>query len=273
MSMTRMTIKVWQDGRRRDETMEVIDEEPLSIRVQGSAYAVVMRTPGDESAHAAGFCLTEGLIDTPDDMISLACCDAQDSNVVTVTLTPHRREKVSAHLDRRGYISQSSCGLCGKTLVDELVPELLSVQDDITVDLSLAEQRLRNLESYQPLRAISGASHAAVLFDADLNPLTAAEDVGRHNALDKAIGRLFLDRRLHLAKVAMMSSRISYELVQKAARARIPIILALSRPTHLAIDLASKLQMSLGGTAKPSGLYLYCHPERFKEQASDVQSA
>jgi FdhD protein len=265
MSTTRILIEVWQNGLRRGEPLEALNEEPLSIRLQGSPYAVVMRTPGDETAHAAGFCLTEGLIDSPEDIANLACCDVEDSNVVTVTLTAQRRVQVSGHLERRGYISQSSCGLCGKTLIDELVPQLRPVSENISIPIAAAEQRLRNLEQFQPLRERTGASHAAVLFDADLNPLTAAEDVGRHNALDKAIGRLFLDRRLQQAKVAMMSSRISYELVQKAARARIPILMGLSRPTRLAVELATRLHMSLAGTAKPSGLYLYCHSERFKD--------
>jgi FdhD protein len=272
MSTTRISIDVWQNGRRRREPLDALDEEPLSIRLQGNPYAVVMRTPGDETAHAAGFCLTEGLIDSPDDILNLACCDAQDTNVVTVTLTPQRRQRVSGHLERRGYISQSSCGLCGKTLIDELVPQLQPVMENVSIAPAQAELRLRSLEEFQPLRESTGASHAAVLFDADLNPLTAAEDVGRHNALDKAIGRLFLDRRLQLAKVAMMSSRISYELVQKAARARIPILMGLSRPTHLAVALASRLQMSLAGTAKPSGLYLYSHSERFNDNPENGQA-
>jgi FdhD protein len=260
MSVTTMEIDVWPNARRHSEPMDFLDEEPLSIRVQGRPYAVVMRTPGDDLAHAAGFCLTEGLVDAPEDIVNLACCDAGDTNVVTVTLTPQRQEQIAAHLDRRGYISQSSCGLCGKTLIEELVQEL---QDGTMLSLAHAETRLRNLEAFQPLRERCAASHAAVLFDAELNFLTAAEDVGRHNALDKAIGRLFLDRRLHLAKVVMMSSRISYELVQKAARGRLPIFLALSRPTRLAIDLAKQLQISLAGTIKTSGLYLYSHSQRF----------
>jgi FdhD protein len=136
------------------------------------------------------------------------------------------------------------------------------VEDETTVGLKEAEFCLRNLERFQPLHNRSAASHAAVLFDADLNMLVASEDVGRHNALDKAVGRLFLDRRLHLAKVAVMSSRISYELVQKAVRARIPIILALSRPTSLALDLALQLNITLAGATKTSGLFLFCHSRR-----------
>jgi FdhD protein len=263
VSTTQRTVLLWQNTQKQSLPMAILDEEPLSIRVQGKGYAVVMRTPGDELAHAAGFCLTEGLIDTPDDIVNLAVCDGGDTNVVTVTLTPQRLKKVSAHLDRRSYISQSSCGLCGKTVIDELVQELRPIQARINVPLDLAEQRLRTLDVHQPMRDRSAASHAAVLFDAQLEALVAAEDVGRHNALDKAIGRLFLDRRLQLARVVMMSSRISYELVQKTARARIPIFLALSRPTRLAVDLAAQLGISLAGTAKPAGLYLYCHAQRF----------
>lgn len=263
MSTTPYDIDRWQNGERHHDCLDIIDEEPLSIRIQGKPYAVVMRTPGDDLAHAAGFCLTEGVIDSPEDIVNLAACDGADTNVVTVTLTQQRQRRIAGHLDRRSYISQTSCGLCGKTLIDELIQELRPIDDDITVALPAAEQALRSLPKLQPLRQRSRASHAAALLDANLQPLAAAEDVGRHNALDKAIGRLFLDRRLHLAKVLIMSSRISYELVQKTVRARIPLFLALSRPTRLAMDLGRRLNVSLAGAVKPSGLFLYTHPQRF----------
>ncbi|MBI5062897.1 MAG: formate dehydrogenase accessory sulfurtransferase FdhD [Desulfatitalea sp.] len=265
MSTSRHTITLWQDAQIRSLEMEILDEEPLAIRVQGQPYAVVMRTPGEELAHAAGFCFTEGIVDRPEDILQLAACDTEETNVVTVTLTPERRAAIGGHLERRGYISQTSCGLCGKTVIEEVVQQLPPVAGDVVIPLAEAEKCLRQMDRLQPMRQSSAASHAAAIFDADLNPLAVMEDVGRHNALDKAIGRLFLDRRLHLAKAVMMSSRISYELVQKTARARIPIIMALSRPTRLALDLASRLGISLAGAAKPAGLYLYCHPRRFVE--------
>jgi FdhD protein len=245
--------------------LEVIDEEPLAIRVQGHPYAVVMRTPGDDLAHAAGFCLTEGLVDDLDEIVNLGSCDDGNTNVVTVTLTPARRALIGRQLDRRGYISQTSCGICGKTLVDELIQELQPIAEEITLPLELAEKCLRNLEMYQPLHMRSAAAHAAVLFDAQFNPLVAMEDVGRHNALDKAIGRLFVERRLHQAKIAAISSRLSYELVQKAVRARIPILMALSRPTSLALTLAHKLNISVVGATKTTGLMLFTHPGRLTE--------
>lgn len=263
MNTKQYSIIRWENNQRRTAQLEIIAEEPLAIRVQGQPYAVVMRTPGDDLAHAAGFCLTEGIVDTPEDIVTLSACEDNDTNVVTVTLTPARQRKIAAHLDRRGYISQTSCGLCGKTLVDELIQELLPVTDSTTIRLADAEKRLRTFEELQPMRRRNAASHAAALFDAQFNTLVAAEDVGRHNALDKVLGRLFLDRRLHLAKVAVLSSRTSYELVQKTARARIPIFLALSRPTALALDLATRLNISLAGISKSPGMSIYCHPHRF----------
>jgi FdhD protein len=114
------------------------------------------------------------------------------------------------------------------------------------------------------MRKKTRASHAAVLYTPDLDLLSVAEDVGRHNAVDKAIGKLFLEGKLEKALLLILSSRISYELVQKAARARIPIILALSRPTSLAVELASKLNMTLACLAEDSGLYIFCGEHRMK---------
>jgi len=240
----------------------LIGEEPLSIRIQGNPYSVVMRTPGDEIPHVAGFCLAEGIVDTPDDIASLGFCDGSDSNVVTVTLKPSRRDRISEILDRRGYISQTSCGLCGKEIVDDLYQALNPMSDNTRIEIDKARQCLDKLSSHQPLREKTRAAHAAALFSSDFRLLSTAEDVGRHNALDKAVGKLFLDRKLAQADLLVLSSRISYELVQKAARARIPVIVAMSRPTRLAVTLAEKLNMTLACHADGSGLYVFCGKNR-----------
>ena len=259
---TSRRVRFWDGERLADGTQALIGEEPLSIRIGGKPYSVVMRTPGDEIAHVAGFCLGEGIADAPEDLASVAFCDGADTNVVAVTLTSARRERVADHLDRRNYISQTSCGLCGKEMVDELRTVLRPVTADIRVPLDAGRELLETLADLQPLRRETRAVHAAAIHDRDLALLSVAEDVGRHNALDKAVGRLFLDGRLDEAAVLVLSSRISYELVQKAARARIPMILAVSRPTALAVELAEGLRMTLACLARGAGLLIFCEPDR-----------
>lgn len=248
----------------------LIAEEPLSIRVQGKPYSVVMRTPGDEIPHVAGFCLAEGIVDTPDDLNSLAFCDGSDTNVVTVTLNPDRRAAISKILERRGFISQTSCGICGKELVEDLSQRLRPLTQTIRIDPRQALASLANLSAHQPLRRKTRTSHAAALFTGNLELLSIAEDVGRHNALDKAIGKLFLERTLDKAAVLIISSRISYELVQKAARASIPIILALSRPTELAVNLATRLNMTLACLNDGSGLAIFGGAHRLRLNQRDL---
>ena len=255
-------ITVWNENKKQSENQWIICEEPLSIRIQGKAYSVIMRTPGEEHAHVAGFCLSEGIIDEPEDIVSLGFCDGEDTNVVTVTLTSDRQKMIGKQLDRREYISQTSCGICGKHLVEDLRQLLLPLEKKIAIDAEKGLFCLENLNEYQPLRSRTRASHAAALFDLNYTMISAAEDVGRHNALDKAIGKLFLSKNLHQAAFLVLSSRISYELVQKAARARIPIILGISRPTTLAVSLASALKITLASLSHKKGLYIYCRPER-----------
>jgi FdhD protein len=253
----------WNNMSKTSKLERLLREEPLSIRVEGNPYAVVMRTPGEEIAHVAGFCLTEGIIDTPDDLTSIGFCDGEDTNVVTVTLTPSRREKISEILDRRGFISQSSCGLCGKELVKDLFQIIKPLESDRNIEIKKAFTCLEQLSNVQPLRRQTLAAHAAAIYGSDLEVLTVAEDVGRHNALDKAIGKIFLAHRLKQAELVVLSSRISYELVQKSARARIPIILAHSRPTALAVELAASLNMTLASLDdNDTGLYVFCGEQR-----------
>ncbi len=248
----------WENDQRHDLERNLLAEEPLSIRVLGKPYAVIMRTPGEEIAHAAGFSLAEGIVDTPDDLSSIACCDGADTNVVTVTLKKKRLDKISQVLDRREFISQTSCGLCGKEIVKDLHQTIRPLSGDASLDIRSAFQCLDNLVGHQPLRKMTKAAHAAVIYSSKFELLSVAEDVGRHNALDKAVGRLFLDRRLELAAFVTLSSRISYELVQKAARARIQVILAVSRPTSLAVELATKLNMALACLGDDNGLTIFC---------------
>ena len=252
----------WDGKSRTSVSHKLIGEEPLSIRVQGKPYSVVMRTPGDEIAHVAGFALAEGLVDNPDDLGSIAFCDGSDTNVVTVTLSPSRQDKIPKHLDRREFVSQTSCGLCGKQIVEELHQIIQPIKDESVIPGEMALNCLENLRDHQPLRHQTRAAHAAAIYNSDFELLSIAEDVGRHNALDKTVGKLFLEGTLRDAVLLILSSRISYELVQKAARARIPIILAISRPTALAVELASQLNMTLACLAKGSGIFIFCGGHR-----------
>ncbi len=242
---------------------KLIREEPLAIHIEGKPYSVVMRTPGDETAHAAGFCLAEGIVDTIDDIGIIACCEDINPNVINLTLKPSRKEKISELLDRRSFVSQTSCGICGKEIIDELFQRMSPLSDPVQIDAQKALDLSKNLCQLQPLRDVTRASHAAALYSGEYELLAAAEDVGRHNALDKAIGKLFLEGQLDRASLLILSSRISYELVQKAARARIPVIFAISRPTSLAVELAIKLNMTIACLAQNSELIIFNGNHRF----------
>jgi len=254
----------WEEAKITRRQIDLLAEEPLSIRIQGNPYSVVMRTPGEEIAHVAGFCLGEGIIDAVEDYASIAFCEGEATNVATVTLTPARREMIGSILERRNYISQSSCGLCGKELVQDLYQSIRPVPDGVRMGLRQAMAGLDAMAANQPVRDRTRAAHAAALCDRDGNILCVAEDVGRHNALDKAIGKALLDGSLPNAALGVLSSRVSYEMVQKTARARIPLIFAVSRPTALAVELTSRLNMGLACLAEGVGAYVFCGENRFE---------
>ncbi|MFO7783103.1 MAG: formate dehydrogenase accessory sulfurtransferase FdhD [Thermodesulfobacteriota bacterium] len=260
---TPFTVLIHEGKSKTSTRLDLVREEPLSIRVQGRPYAVVMRTPGDEPAHVAGFCLAEGIVDSLDDIETIASCEGEATNVVTLTVTPARLTAITDVLERRGFISQTSCGICGKELVEDLSQMVPVLPDGPSVDLTRAYHCLETLKERQTLYRRTRASHAAAIYTSTLDLLSLAEDVGRHNALDKAVGVLFLKRGLSRAGVLILSSRISYEMVQKAARAEIPFIMAASRPTALAVELAESLNMTLASPSKrDSGIQVYTGPRR-----------
>jgi len=259
LSYKATTIK---DSFLQDKDEQLILEEPLSMRIEGNAYAVVMRTPGDEINHAAGFFLSEGLVSHPDDFTTIGYCTEDGVNVVTATLKPQRRKKVENLLDRRGFVSQTSCGICGKELIKDIHQIVQPVSQALHISYQDLGDCVKRLTDQQSLYHSTHGAHAALILDSQLMPLAFAEDVGRHNALDKAIGQAFMHSQLQQSRLAVLSSRISYELVQKAARARLEMIVALSRPTSLAVDLAAQLKMTLVVRRRNGLVTVFCGKNR-----------
>ena len=258
------TITSYKNGNRYTEDQLLIVEEPLSIRIEGAPYSVVMRTPGDEISHVAGFCLAEGLVNTPEDIVTIGFCEESDTNVATVTLTESRRKEVAELLKRKGFVSQTSCGICGKEVIKDLHQIISPAKNTFQIIPDQALKCADMLPSYQQLHQKTRSAHASLILDMNLEVLSFAEDVGRHNALDKAIGKVFMDNRISDAVLGIMSSRLSYELVQKAARAGIEILIGISRPTALGVDLARTNNMTLA-CVRNHNLMVYCGEERLVE--------
>lgn len=256
--------RVTRCGREgcRTDSHEFIREEPLLIRIDAKPYSVVMRTPGEEVIHAAGFCLGEGIADSPDDFLTIGYCKDLDPNVVDIRLRPERREKIHDLLERRSFVSQTSCGICGKEMVKDLYQIVTPTEDPFRVHVDHISDFVQRLSENQVIHRRTRGAHAAMLMDRRREVVSFAEDVGRHNALDKAIGKAFVARKLSEAVILILSSRISYEMVQKAARARLPIMIGMSRPTALAAEMGQALNMTLACTARPSELIVVCGGQR-----------
>ncbi len=215
------------------------------ITIEDKPYAVLMRTPGGERELAAGFCLAEGVIDSAEDIRVIGHDPNLDENVVHVWLGQERVKKAKRILVRRGFVSRSSCGVCGKELMEDLLQDLEPVRKDTTISVERAWTCMESLERHQKLYEDTRCAHAAAVFDTGGVLMGFAEDVGRHNAFDKVLGKILLGGKLGEAAIAVLSSRNSYELVQKAVRAGIPIVLSYSRPTAMAVELGRSMNLTL----------------------------
>ncbi len=250
------------DRQRLD--LEFLGEEPLLIQINERPYLVVMRTPGEERAQAVGFCLGEGILDTLDDLRSVGYDEHQDPNVIDIWLRPGRATQVADILGQQRFVSQTSCGICGKRLIEDLHQDLPPAPDGFAVSATRVRRCLDQLDERQQYYLSTRASHAACLFDEQTALIAFAEDVGRHNALDKAIGHALLSGRLLDARLVVLSSRNSFELIQKTARARIPILVSKSRPTALAVALGKSLEMTLAFPDK-ADLVVVCGEHRITD--------
>jgi FdhD protein len=245
-------------------SLEFIGEEPFLIRIEDKEYSVVMRTPGEELFHAAGFCLGEGIVDSPDDFETIEYNENLDANVIDIRLKPGRSKKIHDLLERRSFISQTSCGICGKKMIRDLHQIVTPVESDFEVGIDSIFDCLDKLSENQEHYQTTRGSHAALIFSHQLEVISFAEDVGRHNALDKAIGKVFMSGKLAKARLLVLSSRVSYEMVQKAARAHLPVIISESRPTALAVEMGNALNMTLAFSYGESELVIVCGENRIK---------
>src|SRR5438876_3447826 len=241
------------DGRTERDRVAV--EEPLEIRIGGRPVALTMRTPGHDEELALGFCLSEGLQPSearlPDDLA------ANTVDVDAPGFDPGRLQ--------RSFYTSSSCGVCGKGALEAVAVDAPPIESRLTVAAGLAAGLPERLRAAQPAFAATGGLHAAGLFDREGELLCLREDVGRHNALDKVVGWAFASGRLPLADALIcLSGRISFELVQKAAVAGCPVVVAVGAPSSLAVELARDRGITLCGFVRGGRLNVYTEPWRLE---------
>lgn len=258
-STTRARVTTVADGKSRAREDVLATEEPLEIRVNGHSVAVTMRTPGHDFELAAGFLFTEGAVTSRDQIAQIRyCADPQNYNIVTVDLRPGVAFD-TARMTRHVFTS-SSCGICGKASLDQVrvtCPAVLVPPPPLSADFYLKLPAA--LQSEQALFEKTGGLHATALFDTAGKLVMLREDVGRHNAMDKLIGARFLQNQLPASnQVVLVSGRASFELVQKAVIAGIPVLASVGAPSSLAVDLAREFGMRLIGFLRDGRYNIYC---------------
>jgi FdhD protein len=244
-------------------------EEPVEIRVRGRSVAVTMRTPGHDDELAAGFLLTEGVISARKDVIQIAPCQQGSTreNILNVFLSP----KLAVDFDRltRHVFAASSCGLCGKASIETVHQQFPPVESDVRISAEVLLKLPDRLRARQQMFSLTGGLHAAAIFDQRGRVLVSREDVGRHNAVDKVIGFGFLNARLPFDRhVLLVSGRASFEIMQKALAARIPIVCAVSAPSSLAVEFARESGQTLVGFLRETSFNIYSNPVRILEDAT-----
>jgi FdhD protein len=250
---------------------DVVAEEPLEIRAQGETLAITMRTPGADRELAVGFLFAEGVISSRDDVGRVAHCGRPDQEGYGNTIDVVPGPGVSLDIDRlsatrRGTLTTAACGVCGRRSVDDVIARCAPLPAGGAIAPATILTAVDELRSRQPNFARTGGIHGAAIHDGHGNVLAAFEDIGRHNAVDKAVGALLLSGRIPGPDPALLvvSGRASYEVVQKASAARVPIIASVSAASSLAVDLAQASGITLCGFVRNGAMTVYTHPERIR---------
>lgn len=251
-----------RDGELEYQPDELTIEEPLEIRIGRKALATTMRTPGHDEELAAGFLVSEAIVRKRREIAEIS---ASRDNIVVVDLAAGvKLNPAAAGAARRFGTISSSCGICGKESIDAIRQNFAAIESsNIRIDIDTLLSLPAVLRKHQGDFARTGGIHAAGIFDIGGDLKVVREDIGRHNAVDKAIGRAFLDRLLPLDRhLLLVSGRASFEIVQKALAAGIPIVAAVSAPSTLAVGFARESNQTLIGFLRPPSFNIYSHIER-----------
>jgi FdhD protein len=262
------TVSAWNRGNREPERPDQLAvEEPLEIRIRGRSLAVVMRTPGADVELAAGFLLSEGIVRSRDDIREISPCRGAgappDGNILNVFLAPNVGvdfEELTRHV-----FSATSCGVCGKTTIEAIHRRLPPLRIERQYDSRFLASLPESAAKLQPVFRATGGLHAAAVLDSDGRTVWAREDVGRHNAVDKVIGYGLLNGALPMEdRILWVSGRASFEIMQKALSARIPLVAAVSAPSSLAVEFAWESGQTLLGFVRNGTFNVYAHGDRLR---------
>ena len=244
-------------------------EEPLEVRLHGRSFAVIMRTPGADRELAAGFLFAERVLEHADDLGTIEYCTdpgaEHPENIVNVTVTRTAADIDRLLMERRQVMTNSSCGLCGRLTIESLSTDGPPLDVSWMIERTVLAQLPGVLRAAQKTFDSTGGLHAAGLFTPDGHLEDLAEDVGRHNAVDKVIGRMLMREALPLSeRLLFVSGRTSFEILQKAFLAGISVVAGVSAPSTLAVDLAAEAGITLVGFVRGDGFNIYAHPNRIK---------
>jgi FdhD protein len=267
-----LQVRKWSAGRWSESPDAVVTEEPLQLMLDGKPLSVIMRTPGNDLELCVGLMFAEGILRAPEDvsLIHISAesgetemgirveADLLESNQVDVRFAGEPRRK-----PERSMLSSSACGVCGTVLIEDLRRDLAALPDGPEVDPSLLPGLVDVLRQGQGVFDRTGGLHAAGLFSATGTLLCLREDVGRHNAVDKVVGRALLDGKLPAStSILVVSGRAGYEIVQKSISAGIPVLAAVGAPSSLAVALAREFNQTLVGFLRGDRFNVYAAPER-----------
>src|ERR1700722_5029285 len=255
----------WRNGAARERTEKLAGEEPLEIRLAGRRFTLTMRTPEHDEELAAGFLFAEGFINDASELGEIRRVRGRKGppgpNAIDIILNVPA-DGLRARL-KRNFVMSSSCGVCGKTSIDSIRRRVAPASDSAHATFATLVSLPEKLRAGQRVFAATGGLHGAAIFSLDGTMLAIREDVGRHNAVDKVIGYALTNGMVPLSRhIMMVSGRLSFEIVQKAAAAGVPILAAVSAPSSLAVELAEEIGTTLVGFLRDGSFNIYTRPDR-----------